>query len=62
MADNAAPTRDGPDAAPRTERSSKGAAASIIEIKLAGAVVRVTTGTDAELLAEVLRAIRASVA
>ena len=37
------------DAAVRTERSSKGAAASSIEIKLAGAMVRVTTGTDAEL-------------
>src|SRR4051812_17834946 len=60
MADNAAPTCAGPDAAPRTERSSKGAAASSIEIKLAGAVVRVTTGADTGLLADVLRAVRAS--
>ena len=31
-----------------------------IEIKLAGAVVRVVSGTDAALLSEVLRAVRAS--
>jgi len=30
-----------------------------MEIELAGAVLRVTSGTDTELLAEVLRAIRA---
>lgn len=63
MADNAAPMRDGPDAAARTARSSKGAAAATsIEIKLAGAVVRVATGTDTALLADVLRAVRASAA
>lgn len=46
--------------APRTERAVKDAATSIIEIKLAGAVVRVTRGADTTLLADVLRAIRAS--
>jgi transposase len=49
-------------AAARPERSSKGAAPPSIEIKLAGAVVRVTGETDTTLLAEVLRAIRASAA
>ncbi len=62
MADNPVPTSDVQDAAPRTERSSKAAAASSIDIKLAGAVVRVTTGTDTGLLADVLRAVRASAA
>ena len=62
MADNPVPTSDVQDAASRMERSSKGAAASSIEIKLAGAVVRVTTGTDTGLLADVLRAVRASAA
>ncbi len=50
------------EAAPKPERSSKAAAASSIEIKLAGAVLRVTSGTDTALLADVLRAIRASAA
>lgn len=50
------------EAAPKRERPSKAAAASSIEIKLAGAVIRVANGTDAALLAEVLRAIRASAA
>jgi transposase len=36
------------------------AAAAIIEIKLAGAVVRVLPGTDATLLSAVLRAVRSS--
>lgn len=62
MADNLVPTSDVQDAAPRMERSSKAAAASSIEVKLAGAVVRVGIGTDTALLAEVLRAIRASAA
>jgi hypothetical protein len=62
MADNPVPTSDVQHAASRMERSSKGAAASSIEIKLAGAVVRVTTGTDTGLLADVLRAVRASAA
>jgi hypothetical protein len=62
MADNPVPTSDVQDAAPRIERSSKAAAASSIEVKLAGAVIRVAIGTDPALLAEVLRAIRASVA
>jgi transposase len=35
-------------------------APAIIEIKLAGAVVRVISGTDASLLRDVLRAVRAS--
>ncbi|HYI84518.1 MAG TPA: transposase [Acetobacteraceae bacterium] len=37
-------------------------ATSAIEVKLAGAVLRVAPGTDGELLTAVLRAIRASVA
>jgi transposase len=36
--------------------------ASSIEVKLAGAVLRITPGTDGELLTTVLRAIRASAA
>jgi len=36
------------------------ATAAVIEIKLAGAVVRVVSGTDVALLSEVLRAVRAS--
>jgi len=35
-------------------------AAAIIEIKLAGAVVRVAPGTDTTLLSAVLRAVRSS--
>jgi transposase len=62
MADNPVPTSDVQDAAPRIERSSKAAAASSIEVKLAGAVIRVAIGTDTALLADVLRAIRASAA
>jgi hypothetical protein len=50
------------ETAPKSERSSKAAAATSIEIKLAGAVVRVTNGTETALLADVLRAIRASAA
>jgi len=50
------------ETAPKPERSSKAAGASSIEIKLAGAVLRVTSGTDITLLADVLRAIRASAA
>jgi transposase len=34
--------------------------AAVIEIKLAGAVVRVVSGTDTALLSEVLRAVRTS--
>lgn len=48
--------------APRPERSSKGAMTSSIEIKLAGAVIRITSGADTTLLTEVLRAVRASAA
>ena len=50
------------ETAPKSERSSKAAAATSIEIKVAGAVVRVTNGTETALLADVLRAIRASAA
>ncbi len=42
------------------ERRIGSAAAPSIEIRLAGAVVRVTVGTDAALLSDVLRAVRAS--
>jgi transposase len=45
-------------AAPVKESTS--ATAAVIEIKLAGAVVRVVPGTDVALLSEVLRAVRAS--
>ena len=62
VTDAAAGSGDMRDAAARTERSGKVAAAPSIEIKLAGAMVRVANGTDAALLAEVLRAIRASAA
>ena len=62
MADAPAPTSEAQQAVPETERSGKSAAALSIEIKLAGAVIRVTSGTDTALLAEVLRAIRASAA
>jgi transposase len=61
MADTPVSTCGLEKAAPEPERPSKTAASSI-EIKLAGAVVRVTSGTDSTLLAEVLRAIRASAA
>jgi transposase len=62
VTDAAAASGDMRDAAARTERAGKGAAGSSIAIKLAGAVVRVTPGTDTALLADVLRAIRASAA
>lgn len=41
-------------------KASNSATPAVIEIKLAGAVVRVVSGTDAALLSEVLRAVRAS--
>ena len=47
-------------AAPATERAAKSAATPVVEIRLAGAVVRVAVGTDCTLLADVLRAVRAS--
>ncbi len=47
-------------ARPAPDSGSKPATASVIEIRLAGAVVRVSVGTDGTLLAEVLRAVRAS--
>lgn len=48
------------DAAPTTKPARSGSRPAVIEIKLAGAVVRVVSGTDPELLSEVLRAVRAS--
>jgi|SRR6185312_5278678 len=62
MAGAPAPMGDAKHAVPKTERSGKVAAAPSIEIKLAGAMVRVANGTDAALLTEALRAIRASAA
>jgi transposase len=44
-----------PDAA-----ASSALAGSSLEVELAGAVLRVAAGTDAELLTVVLRAVRAS--
>jgi transposase len=46
-----------PDAPPAVAEPS---AASAIEVELAGAVLRIPSGTDAALLTTVLRAIRAS--
>ncbi len=46
--------------APATERATKLTPAPVIEIRLAGAVVHVAVGTDCTLLADVLRAVRAS--
>jgi transposase len=57
------PTPAGEDttgAAP--ERVAKPVSAPVIEIKLAGAMVRVAVGTDCTFLADVLRAVRASAA
>ena len=62
MAEAPAPTSKAQHAVPKTEWSGKSSAASSIEVKLAGAVVRVASGTDTALLAEVLRAVRASAA
>ena len=47
---------------PTAKRTAKAASAPVIEIKLAGMVVRVAVGTDPALLTEVLRAVRASAA
>ena len=47
------------DVAPTSSRAVLPASAAI-EVKLAGAVVRVASGTDAALLTAVLRAVRAS--
>jgi transposase len=61
MADATAASSGMQEAAPKTERACKSAAAvPCLEIKLAGAVVRVTSETDIGLLADVLRAVRAS--
>jgi len=50
------------EAAPSVSRTTMPttAASALIEVRLAGAVVRVVSGTDAALLASVLRAVRAS--
>jgi hypothetical protein len=45
---------------PDTSHLARTASAPTIEIKLAGAAVRVAAGTDGILLTEVLRAVRAS--
>jgi transposase len=47
---------------PTAKCTAKTASAPVIEIKLAGMVVRVAVGTDRGLLTEVLRAVRASAA
>ena len=47
------------DVAPASSRAVPPASA-VIEVELAGAVVRVASGTDAALLTTVLRAVRAS--
>lgn len=47
-------------ARPALDRTGKPVAASVIEIRLAGAEVRVVVGTDCALLTDVLRAVRAS--
>jgi transposase len=47
---------------PTAKPTAKPASAPVIEIKLAGMVVRVAVGTDPALLTEVLRAVRASAA
>lgn len=44
------------------ERTTKSGTTSCIEIRLAGAVVRVAAGASGALLTEVLRAVRASAA
>jgi hypothetical protein len=56
-----------PSLLPETERAERcpeavtdAGVAPGIEIRLSGAVVRVSVGTDATLLSEVLRAVRAS--
>lgn len=48
------------EAVPVTKPGRCVSSPAVIEIKLAGAVVRVVSGTDAALLCEVLRAVRAS--
>ena len=49
------------DLAPGMKPVGSASLPAVIEIKLAGAVIRVVSGTDARLLSEVLRAVRASV-
>jgi len=59
-ADSSASVTEQQDAATRTEQTSRTALTPCIEIRLAGAVVRVTIGIDAALLSQVLRAVRSS--
>jgi transposase len=47
-------------AATTADCATRSTAAPVIEIRLTGAVVRVGAGTDCKLLADVLRAVRAS--
>ena len=57
------PVTVGEDAVgPTSKCTARTASAAVIEIKLAGVVVRVGVGTDRALLTEVLRAVRASAA
>ena len=44
----------------QTKPATSASLPAVIEIKLAGAVVRVVSGTDTTLLSEVLRAVRSS--
>ena len=44
------------------DRATRAASAPAVEVKLAGAVVRVASGMDGALLTAVLRAVRASAA
>jgi transposase len=57
------PVTVGEDAVrPTSTCTAEAASAPVIEIKLAGMVVRVAVGTDRALLTDVLRAVRASAA
>jgi transposase len=51
-----------PDGAPGRETAAPAMASPLVEVALAGAVVRVAAGADGALLAAVLRAVRASAA
>lgn len=53
---------EGADTCMASERTGKASAKPCIEIRLAGAVIRVVSGSDCALLAEVLRALRKSAA
>ncbi len=53
-------TKDAQAAEPRPERRTEPDAVPVVEIRLAGAMVRVGVGTDSKLLVDVLRAVRIS--